>query len=522
MEGAVALTARLAGVAAWGLAVTMAPSARTEPVDPCPEGLTGCYRDRDGQLRDAHLEYDRRLDALDPDHLRALVEESSVLLIGTLWYWLDRSRNLADWDYPSWKQRFSGDAWRFDNNHFPINFAAHPLNGGAFYVLPRLNDHSLAVSSAYALVTSFAWEFLIEFREKVSINDLIVTQGAGMPIGEFANKLFRYANAIPENASLGKKILAWTLGFPYWAHRAADGDPTYADGPFDEHGYSSTIGSHLFAGYRAKLHDYGEQPLATHGFTLGGRLSTIPGEGRPGSFAMFFHEADIVSLTLDAGFGQDAVEVELYTDNHLLGLYAQDLDDSGDGDALALGLNLAYRYRFWNLNTYNDRLGILHLPGVGTDYTHHSGPVTFSTYWRFNGDFAGLHAPAYGAWADANVHPGDRPKSILRKHGYAYAWGLSSRFGGRLELAPIDIKVDGWLGAYDSQEGLDRAQAELTLDPDSDDRILEVQAELGFRVPATPVRLGVGWSSRKRWHRLEGFSIKRSLTSWELRAEGVF
>ncbi|MEQ9324668.1 MAG: DUF3943 domain-containing protein, partial [Polyangiaceae bacterium] len=503
----------------WGAAMAFAVitgtgAAHGQPDDGCTAATEGCYRDGDGNFRDARAEYARRLDALDPDHLRALVEETSVLAIGTFWYWLDRSRNLADWDFPSWKQRFSGEAWRFDNNHFPINFAAHPLNGGAFYVIPRLNDHGLAVSATYAFMTSFAWEFLIEFREKVSVNDLIVTQGAGMPIGEFANKLFRYVNGIPEDASLGKKILAWTLGFPYWAHRAVDGDPTYADGPYDDHGYASAIGSHLFAGYRVNLHDYGERSLVTHGFRLGGRLSTIPGEGRPGSFAQFFHEADIVSLTLDAGFGRDAREVELYTDNHLLGLYAQDLDQSGDGDAFALGLNLAYRYRFQDLDTYNDRLGILHLPGIGTDYHHHSGPLTLSTHWRLNGDFAGLHAPAYGEWADANVRDGDRPKSILRKHGYAYAWGVSSRFGASIALPPIDLRVDGWLGAYDSQEGLDRTQDELTLDPDSDDRLMEVQAELGFRVPGTPVRLGAGWSSRKRWHRVDSNATLRSLRTW--------
>lgn len=510
-----------------GLAVLVTASAwtvgsRAEPNDGCATAGDGCYLDRDGHLRDARAEYGRRLDALDPDHLRALVEETSVLAIGALWYWADRDRNLADWDFPSWKQRFSGEAWRFDNNHFPINFIAHPLNGGAFYVLPRLNDHGLAVSSAYAFMTSFAWEFLIEFREKVSVNDLIVTQGAGMPIGEFANKLFRYVNGIPENASLGKKILAWTLGFPYWAHRAVDGDPTYADGPFDGHGYASAIGSHLFAGYRIKLHDYGERSLVTHGFRLGGRLSTIPGEGRPGSFALFFHEADIVSLDLDAGFGRDAMEVELYTDNHLLGLYAQDVDEVGDGDAVALGLNLAYRYRFQNLDTYNDRLGILHLPGIGTDYAHHSGPLTLSTYWRLNGDFAGLSAPAYGEWATARLDEGDRPKSILRKHGYTYGWGLSTRFGGRVVLPPIDVRVAGWLGVYDSQEGLDRAQEEITLDPDSDDRILEIEGSIGFRIPRTPVRLGLRWSSRMRSSQLGWSHRERSLTGWEAEVSSVF
>src|SRR5690606_8505193 len=60
-----------------------------------------------------------------PDYLRAGLEELAMLAGGTIWYLIDE-RNVLDWDFDSVEQRFREEAYRFDNNHFPINFVAHP------------------------------------------------------------------------------------------------------------------------------------------------------------------------------------------------------------------------------------------------------------------------------------------------------------------------------------------------------------------------------------------------------------
>jgi hypothetical protein len=428
-----------------------------------------------------------------------------------------------------------------DNNHFPINFLAHPLNGAVFYVLPRLNDQSVATSAAYAYATSFAWEFLIEFREKVSINDLVVTLGAGIPVGEFANKFWRYVNGLPEHPTTAQRIGAYTAGAPYWVHRRVDGDPATTPPPslggsveptppslggsveptppYDDLGYSSAVGQRLYTGYRIRLHhdDAPGSATTTHGAILGGRLSTIPGEGYPGSFTLFFHEADVVSLHLDAGVGENARELDLLTDTYLIGVHTQHLDGPrANGHAATLGLSLAYRYRFQDFDSYNDRFALLHMPAPGADYHYRAGPLHLHTHWRINGDFAGIHSHAYSTWAATHVGPNDRPKSILRKHNYYYAWGLSSRLGTTVELGPVDLAAKALLATYDSQENLDRAQEELTLDPDAKDRILELDANLGFTLPTTRLRLGIGWSTTKRWSRVEQTAVTRQRQTFSL------
>jgi hypothetical protein len=479
-----------------------------------PDVPTDGFVDRAGDVRAPGEVYLRHLERSEPAHLLTIGEELLFLGAGTAWYWLDREHNLADWDYPSWEQRLNLEAWRYDNNSFPMNFLAHTLNGAAFYAIPRANGHGVGTSAAYALATSFAWEFLIEFREKVSINDMIVTQGAGMAVGEFAAKLFHYVNGLPARPSGTQRAVAATLGLPVWLKRRVHGEAAVVDGPYDELGFADAIGHRLGVGLESRFHDWGSGAASTHGPWLRGRLSTIPGEGRPGRYDFFFHEADVATLSVFGGFGDRSRELDLYADVLLLGLYTQSLDTRRRGPAATLGLAMAHRYRFRDFVGYNDRLGIVHLPGPAADLVVRFGGGELTTSWRLSADFAGVHSAAYGRWKDAELAPGDRPKSILRKHNYYYGWGGSSRVGAALVLPPFDAFAGVTIGAYDSHEGLDRAQEEITRDPDATDRWLELDSGAGVTIPATPVRLGVGFGVNRRDSHVERFFAERVLRTW--------
>jgi hypothetical protein len=139
-----------------------------------------------------------------PRYGRAALEEAAALAAGAIWYWLD-DRNIADWDYPSLKERLNGEAWRFDNNTFPINYAWHAVNGTGFHAIARANGLSMRASFGYGFATSMVWEYVLEFREKVSINDVVVTPGAGLAMGEFVYWLGAY------------------LGYPGLGHEVVDG-----------------------------------------------------------------------------------------------------------------------------------------------------------------------------------------------------------------------------------------------------------------------------------------------------------
>ena len=104
---------------------------------------------------------------------RAALGEALAIGAGTAWYWIDRDRQVADWDSLSWSQRLTLDVIRYDNNPFNINFGGHALNGASYHAIARANGLGLYASAGLGLLTSITWEYALEFREKVSINELL-------------------------------------------------------------------------------------------------------------------------------------------------------------------------------------------------------------------------------------------------------------------------------------------------------------------------------------------------------------
>ena len=172
---------RVALAGALVLGIT-APAAADSP---CQLGELGCVLDGDGATIDADAAYRDTVARGESHWLRAAIEEGLLLGAGTAWYWIDRERQVADWDFPSLKQRFNFEAWRLDSNPFPINFFGHAFNGAGFHLLARSNDLSLPAALGYGFATSMVWEYALEFREKISINDVILTPIAGLTGGEF-------------------------------------------------------------------------------------------------------------------------------------------------------------------------------------------------------------------------------------------------------------------------------------------------------------------------------------------------
>jgi len=395
-----------------------------------------------------------------PRYLRPALEELAVIGAGAAWYWIDRTRQVADWDFPSWKQRFNGEAWRFDNNPFPINFAWHPIDAGQYHLFARTSDLSLPVSIGYGLATSFLWEWGLEFREKVSINDMIVTTGAGTPIGEFFHWLGRYLESAPDPRPW-HHVARWTLTTTRAAHDLLDDRVGLRDGTTaDALGLSSDI-AHRFV-------------FAAGGTTAGhgtvsarGELAALPGYRQAREMHRAFRDGNVSAVDVKLTLGGDAIGFEFGADLMLLGVHHQDARSS-----TTIGLDLAYRYRRELLGAWEARVAQLHLPGLGVD--HHTGPLRLKA--RAHVDFAGLDAGAYADWKLR--HAGDLvvEKTILRKHGYYYGWGVSASLAAELDLPRTTLGASIDFAKYDSQEGLDRTQEDVTDDVDCGDRLLRYEA----------------------------------------------
>ncbi len=471
--------------------------------DRCGPGRVGCWRDEAGAWREAETDYEAVHDTPAPDHLRTAVEMTLFLGGGTVWYWLDRERNVADWDYDSWKQRLTLDAFRYDNNEFPVNFVWHPWSGAAYHVFARANDLGLAGAAAWGFATSLAWEFLLEFKERISINDVLVTTGGGVPIGEFFHKLALHLRSSPDAAR-------WVLTTPMRFHDALDGR-THGEGP-------SPLWHRFRLSYDvASAAADGGARFAVHGVGFDGTIVAIPGYLRAGTFDRFFADADFATFRARATFG-DGSGLDLLADTTLLGWYRQAIRPSVDGlhgDSVAVGTSLGFLYRVEEHGAWEDRLSVLGLPGVALDVHVLSGGVRVGLTGRVHAAFAGVNAPLFARWQEANEE--QTAKSILRKQGYYYGWGLWARLEGELAAGPISLSGAVSFAAIDSHEGLDRRQDHVTADVGAVDRAVDYEARVRVAPPfARGGYVEVSAGGRARASELGGLERDARITRWGL------
>lgn len=494
----------------------LAEPAPSAPPGACVLGQPGCFLAPDGTARDADLAYRALHRRGTPQYLRAGLEMMAFLGGATTWYWLDRERQVADWDFPSVKQRLTLDVIRFDNNDFWINFIGHPLDGTAAQALARANDLTLAESFGYSIATSLAWEYLLEYREKVSLNDILVTPVTGVVLGEFAHRLAQVVNAPrpPGTERWWHHLLGWTLGPTVALHDWIDA-PRGANGLPIREATRADIWHAIDVSYGWADIDIGEpQSQSLHTLRFDGRLAIIPGYLRPGRFHRAFTDADLLSLRFDFSVGEHGASADIYADTMLIGLYGQRISASGTGTAGAVGINLACTYIDETLRPWKDQLGIAHLPGLGAEAHFLGRHASLRAYASLHGDFAGVRATPYPEWKATN--PDATEKSILHKQGYYYGWGWSGRFGAVLDLPFASLGGEIFHGRYDSHEGLDRVQEELTHDVELDSEVTNY--ELRLRVsPWARVHAELAALSRLRHTRVDTYEEEGRQQRYTLR-----
>jgi len=474
----------LAGAAA---ALLRGTAARAEPGD----RNAGPWLDAGGllPLTDApeldDLQY-RALTAHDhPHRRRVILEEMGMIGLGAIQYWLDRKRAITNFDYPSLRDRFTFKALRFDNNGFQINFIGHPLNGMSFHMVARANGMSLPGSILVAFATSMTWEYGWEFREKVSINDVMVTTSAGTTLGEFVHWMGRYLESAPDRRRW-HRFARWTLGLPDALHGAIDHRTGLRAGTTpDALGFSSDIWHRfeLSAGLVRAQASGDAAPVGAADRVVApdlratAELVALPGFLRAGHRGRTFGDANVTSLRFAMAVAPDVVAVDLDSDTFLAGIHSQSIDTRG-GSATLIGIDLGYRFRHERFGGFSDRIAQLHFPGLGIDHyvLGAGGARWLRARARFNADFAGVNAAAYPTWKATHVN--DVDKTVLRKQGYYYGWGASTRLDVEVHTRHVAAGIAFRYGRYDSHEGLDRNQEDVTNDVDAHDTTRDAEAWL--------------------------------------------
>lgn len=475
---------------------------------------------------------------------RALLELTGHFIYATASYWIRQEVMKEDWEYQfTWedqKKRFLFiDGMRFDSNTFQFNWT-HSLAGAIYYNYARVNNMSPWQSFLFSSGASYFWEFVVEFREVVSVNDLISTPIGGLPVGESMFQLGRFFRSNKQKRTFLNRIARF-LSNPIMAlddwidkkrsiHRHAYDEDFWYDmrlsaGPrFDVFSNDDT---HTFmdVGFESQmvhLPEYGT--LGTSHYNVGNTLfSEFNLQGAVTNKGLYEFKIFAKSVLFGA-FWQDIRAVNPTKKEKERDVYGRglldDMDDTNrQGYSLFIGAATAfdtYKKNYHLLMEPNeeepanipdkfDKYTVINLFGPTVDLAIFRKDLKIRLTADAYGDFALVHAHAYKDYLDFYQH--GQTKSTLENHGYYYALGITLSSFMQINFANLELIGRVKYHYFDSIEGLDRFQKDMADEDDFDliDQRLNYSFSLGYRIPRTSLQLVLGLEQRERWGNIEGF-----------------
>jgi hypothetical protein len=386
-----------------------------------------------------------------PARLWTAIEITGTLAGGGTNYWIQRG-GTPHWGLSSWPDRLATDIYILDTNDFRTNFSYHTIAGAAWHIAARANDLPLLESMAWGIGASLAWEYVVEFRGKVDVNDLIFTTPAGIAVGEFAHHVGRLLHQGRQGR--GWELARWTLGFPQTFNDAVKGEEG-PRGPRVAHELYAGTGASYARGHAQRG---GERERGHGGVAFvraGGNLSALDGAYAAGRGWRGFREANFTSLDALLSVGSDGRRsIHIVSDAVLAGFrHTRIAEDRSRGFAANLGTSTGLRYHQERYGPWRDRVGMAHLPGLALDLERWSPRARARGLARLHFDYGGVHAHGYPDWQAS--HPDAVGLSVIEEEGYFHAWGGSLRLGGELEISRLRAGGSLFLGTYRPHRNLD-------------------------------------------------------------------
>lgn len=444
--------------------------------------------------------------------LQTLAAAALELGSGTIWYIAD-DRNVLDWDRPSLRSRLTGESWRYDNNSFWMNFAGHPLFGSGVYAVARDSHSGVFFSFLASFLTSMAWEFGIEYNERVSINDVLFTPVTGVALGEFSHKLGFYLSSHAKG-SAGRTALSWALTpLTQASHFTCAGEPTRGY-PADSLGYTSGMWHEFYADYGISgVRATGAPEALLQQLRTGGSFAALPNHRSPGRSSRGFWSAEISRLRLALEKSSLGAGVSLVTDTTLAGYAWRELSSNGAGHSHAVGIAVGYGYENSHAAGLDERKSWVGFPGIALDSYWSSPRLTSEWSLRAYPVFGGASSPAFPLYREHT--PNQTFKTVLNRAGYFYGFGLVGELQARQRFGILENQFSLRAEPLWSSEGLDRDQAKVTDDTKARDLILGVSLRTSLSLGYSAV-LGLEASSQVRESRAGDVRLSQRRQSFGL------
>lgn len=351
--------------------------------------------------------------------------------------------------FPPWpKLAFQPGTWTFDADDYGTNMVGHVAAGTVYYLIARGNRVSIPEAFAWTFGASLLWEVL-EYREPVSINDMIMTPVGGLALGEAFSQLSSWFDRGGDDG------LSWALAFLFSPARKLH---DWIDGAVPDRDPRAR-GWHEFAAYGGggflQQGSAGPTyPIAQLG--IGTRLFRAPGYGEPGRSRFTWDDGNASRLGLGMTFGAGQVVDFLFdTETGIVGTYIRDVDGDREGDGhgrhgwdLLLAGTVGYEYGLhrWNLEAGGEanRITLVRLPGLSARARWFSGQWAVALGLDAALTFGGVQP--FGVQPPFALPVGSTLPVVYLVSGYYYAIGfrgapsLEVRRGG--VAAGVGLSVD--------------------------------------------------------------------------------
>jgi hypothetical protein len=508
-----------ASVPSFSLAMTGGPAA----VRPGPSAfsLAAGPADREGPAPSVAP----AVPAMPKKVRRAFLELGGLAVYSTYRYWSAYHTWIEDWQYEltcedQYRRFLTTEAIRFDSNCYTVNWT-HVMGGALYYQMARSNYMTWEESLLASFTSSLLYEYVSEWREVISINDMFLTTFGGYSLGEawFQLSDFFHHQRSPVLKALGFMNPLNKLN--QWLDRKNPASKVYP-----APGWHGLV---LSVGWR-QTSETGRGSFGTALISLDTQIIRTPEYGRPGVVRQVLRDTSLSELSIDVAVrkrqpGDEHLrdglseEVDLFARVVGLAWYRQKIDELGRGSALSIGLGSALTYLRKRPTLYDARsvqVRLDPLPATPTDFrdkmtvTHLLGPVVDWT--RFARglklrvvadayvDFALMNAFAFNAYSA--VHPIEGMKTTLSYYGYDYAFGISG--SARVDLDWGNLWLRGLVSGHiwDSADSRDRFQSDITNNVSSKDTRTRFLVKAGWRLPRVPVRVLVALEGIHRWGRI--------------------
>ncbi len=429
---------------------------------------------------------------------KALIEVGSFLGIGGIWYYANLELNKLDWEYemnlPGLKKKLR-EGFRFDNNMLALNSPGHPLAGAIYYGFGRGNGLTTYESLILAFSASFFWEFVCEYREVVSFNDMTFTPFGGAAIGEVFHQFatfFEQSRSSWYNSMLAG-LFGGTTRLSDWIAK----NRVNPVGVYDKHGFNAKTW-HSFQLFVASGNQGNQVGIDM-------QLKPIPGFEQEGTAAKFSWEPGSVELLFKAGFDSNGLyDFQMFLRTVFFGYYKKDLRvEQGrlNGYSFYVGGASSFEHNSHtfhgeNSSVQKDEMGIVNILGPSIEFAWFYKGMVIRAQVEITPTFAAIHSLAYEKYDSTHTHLAT--KSVLETEKYYFAFGFNASGKLAVELGPVTLKGQFAHLQGDSIEGSDRLQKKIEDDYSLSDSYDRLQLSATVNTPLDWLKVSVYFEQLRR------------------------